>query len=70
MLRYREMIEARSVSLYPVDWALAARVRRELGLRSLSAAIRYILRDWQLGHTVPPAPAQDDGRPAPRGPAC
>jgi hypothetical protein len=55
------------VSLYPVDWAAADRVRRELGLSSLSAAIRYILRDWQLGHSAQPSPGNDGSRPAPRG---
>jgi hypothetical protein len=67
MLRSKETIEVRSVSLYPADWAMADRVRRELGLSSLSAAIRHILRNWQLGHSAPPSPVNDDSRPAPRG---
>lgn len=51
-------MHASSVTLYPVDWATVTEVAKENGLASVSAGLRFIIRDWirLRGHQPAPAP--------------
>lgn len=42
-----QAVKARNVTLYPTDWAVAIQVAKEYGLGSVSAGLRFIIRDWQ-----------------------
>jgi hypothetical protein len=42
-----ERIEPHNVSLYPSDWRIIEQVARETGIRSMSAALRLILKEWR-----------------------
>ena len=42
-------VKARNVSLYLEDWAMVDKVAKDTpGSRSVSAALRYIIREWAL----------------------
>lgn len=41
-----------NLSLYPQDRAVLHQVAKDLGLNSISAAARYIIRDWLKQQTV------------------
>jgi hypothetical protein len=56
----KEKAISRSIGLTPEDWAIAAELRQAQGLPSTSAAIRYILQDWQR-MTAPESPPPDPG---------
>ena len=63
-LRQRETIESRTISLYTAEWEIAVGAGRKLGLISISAAIRYILHDWQRLTAAQPSPGGAPSRPA------
>lgn len=44
---FSRAMEGRSITMEPVDWAMVMQVAREFGLGSLSAGVRFIIRDWQ-----------------------
>lgn len=43
----KQPVEPRNVSLYPDDWQTVARVADTSGVRSLSAALRIIIREFE-----------------------
>ena len=64
MERKREKLEPRSITLYPLDWATATQVAKDFGLGSVSAGLRFIVRDWirlKAATRKQPAPAGGNG---------
>ena len=49
----REYAEGRNVSMYPSQWEIVERLADRLGGIGTSAALRYIVRDWEQSR--PPA---------------
>lgn len=41
-----QLTEARNITMYPLDWATATQVAKDNGLGSVSAGLRFIVRDW------------------------
>lgn len=44
---FSRTMKGRSITMEPVDWATVGQVAKEFGLSSLSAGVRFIIRDWQ-----------------------
>lgn len=44
----KQRIEPRNISMYPDDWQTVAKVADLTGVRSLSAALRIIIREFAL----------------------
>lgn len=61
-----ERIEPRNISMYPSDWEAVAQVADLSGVKSLSCALRIIIREWKAQqeerHASNAAPVQN---PAP-----
>jgi hypothetical protein len=45
-----ELAEVQIISIYPQDKLLIKRIGDELGLNSISATVRFVLRDWAKSH--------------------
>ena len=43
----KKKVVPRNVSLYPQDWHDIQRVAQRTGVRSISAALRFILQEWR-----------------------
>ena len=55
-----QLTEARNITMYPLDWATATQVAKDNGLGSVSAGLRFIIRDWirlKATNRKQPAPA-------------
>jgi len=55
-----QLVQGKSVTLYPIDWATATQVAKDYGLASVSAGIRFIIRDWMKMRGYPTA-IKDNG---------
>ncbi len=42
----RDTTQNKTISLYTSEWAAVSEIGKELGLATVTATIRFVLRDW------------------------
>jgi hypothetical protein len=43
----KSIVQVKGVSMYPEQWTLLQQLGKELGLNNVSAAMRWIIAEWQ-----------------------